>query len=1015
MGKVYKRLDWLSNVVRKSLLLLLVLFISASVSAQINSQTNQAQKISDGQSNAAVVAIWGKVTDKQTGENLIGVSLVVKGMSLKAVTNVEGVFRFSKLPVGNQTLVVSYLGYETKSVELNAETSQDLNITLEHSSTNLSQVTITGLRRSQITSINQKKQSLNVSEVITANEAGRLPDINVAEATQRVSGVSIETDRGEGQFVSIRGIQPSLNNVTLNNTTLASTRDSRATGLDLLPTEIISSIEVVKTTTPDMEGNAIGGTINVNTLSAFDKPKPFMNIAVDGLIQTQQVDLSGFDNTRAPFRGAVTAGKKFGKNEKFGVVGSANFFRRDFSASILDPDGWEFSNYFYPNEIELQIEDIERDRLGLSADLEYRPNKNSSIYLKTLYTRTKEVALNSEFEMTLQIGSATPIDQTPTSGRFARGSGELDQAFTDEIENLYSYSLGTKNHFGKWDVNVYGTFSKAKTFLDNFDATFENPTTTEPSLSSTYNTAPFFFEINPDNTAVASDPEIYKLRNLNYTDGLLNENIYEVSSDFKYNTNLGKAHAFLKFGGRFRDRSKVSDRSRDSYDLSYGTTTVAHTNGYSLTPFHFPVSIPAQGGATPFVHGNVNKFKAFFDDPANRNNTSKIVFDKLVTDQQLIVNDFTNNESVTAGYVMGVLDFKKLSIITGLRVENTATKSENSSVTTIDDRVNKVPAFAAPGLIVARNNYTNFLPSFQLKYNATKSVIARASWTNTIGRPNYSDLSGAKNYAYRVDPIASNALPGSTGITGSVRLANPGLKPYTSSNIDLALEYYIPTGGIVAVGGFYKRILNQIYRKTTPYSLADDKKTFNYEGLEFDRFSFSQTLNSGPADLFGMEFTYDQALTFLPGLLNGLGVSANFALIDSKVSVDGRGDKLPLFRQADNVYNGAIYYQKKGIELRLATSHRSDFLIEAADPESSRVKNAEKAGFSVKDFDRYEAARTTYDVSGKYMFPNKKLSISAQVRNLSNAPEQGYQGATSRYDRHDLTGRSYFLGMAMNF
>ena len=996
MGKLYKRLDWLSNVITQSLLLLLALLISAGASAQINSQTKPAQKIGEGQANLAVAPFTGKVTDKLTGENLIGVSVTVKGSSLKAITNMEGVFRFSNLPTGNQTLIVSYLGYETKTVDVDTERSRELNITLESATTKLGQVTITGLRRSQIQSINQKKEGLSIKEVITANEAGRLPDINVAEATQRVSGVSIETDRGEGQFVSIRGIQPSLNNVTLNNTTLASTRDSRATGLDLLPTEIISSIEVVKTTTPDMEGNAIGGTININTLSAFDKSKPFVNIAVDGLVQTQQVDLSGFDNTRAPFRGAVTAGKRFGKSEKFGVVGSANFFRRDFSASILDPDGWEFNKQFYPNEIELQIEDIERDRLGLSADLEFRPTKNNSIYLKTLYTRTKEVALNSEFELTMQTSaSVVPTDQTATSGRFARGSGELDQAFTDEIENLYSYTLGTKNHFGKWGVDLYGTFSKAKTFLDNFDATFENPTATEPSLSSTYNTAPFFFEITPDNPAIASDPEIYKLRNLNFTNGLLNENIYEISSDFKYDTNLGKAHAFLKFGGRYRDRSKVSDRSRDSYDLSYGGVVVPNANAYSLTPFHFPVSVPAQGGATPFVHGNVNKFKVFADDPANLSNKSKIVFDKLVTDQQSGLLDFTNNETVTAGYVMGVIDFKKLSFITGLRVENTDTRSENTTISTFKGN-------ASLGTTVAKNNYTNFLPSAQLKYNVTKNLVTRASWTNTIGRPNYSDLSGATNLSET--EIVSGGV---TTYTGSVRMANPGLKPYTSSNLDATAEYYMPNGGIIAIGGFYKRILNQIYRKSRTDILT-------YGGRSYTTFSISQTLNAGPADLYGMEVTYDQALTFLPGMLGGLGVSANFALIDSKVELADRpNEKLPLFRQADNVYNGALYYQKRGIELRFATSHRSGFLLETASPDAANVKRAVDAGFSVKDFDRYEAPRTTYDVSGKYMFPNKRLSISAQVRNLSNAPEQGYQGIKSRYDRHDLTGRSYFLGMAL--
>lgn len=949
--------------------------------------------------------VSGRIKDKQTGEYLIGVNVQLKGTTLRATTNSEGFFRFSNLPEGRQTLVLSYLGFTNKEVAVSAsQTPQELSVELEATSTTLGEVVVTGLRRSQIQSINQKKEALNIREVITANEAGRLPDINVAEATQRVSGVSIETDRGEGQFVSIRGIQPSLNNVTLNNTTLASTRDSRATGLDLLPTEIISSIEVIKTTTPDMEGNAIGGTININTLSAFDKAKPFANFAVDGLVQTQQVDLSGFDNTRAPFRGAVTAGKRFGKDEKFGVVGSANFFRRDFSASILDPDGWEFSNFFYPNEIELQIEDNERDRLGLSADFEYRPSKNSSVYLKTLYTRTKEVQLNSEFELTLVIGGSTPTNQTATTGRFARGSGELDQAFTDEVENLYNYTLGTKNRFGRLSTDVYGTFSRAKTNLDNFDATFENPTATEPGLASTYDTGPFFFTITPDNVATASDPEIYKLRNLNFTKGLLTENIYELSADLKYDLKVGKTNAFIKFGGRYRDRSKDSDRSRDSYDLSFGGVTIPNANGYSLTPFFYPVTVPTQGGTTPFVHGNVNTFKAFVDNPANVNNTSKLLFDKTVTDQQLYINDFKNSETVTAGYVMGVIDFKKLTIITGLRVENTKTTSENPEIETRG-------AVVTPSNSKTSNNYTNFLPSLQLKYSPNRNFITRASFTNTLGRPNYSDLSGVTNLNYT--PVAGNVF------TGTVTLANPNLKPYLSSNLDLAFEYYIPNGGIVSLGGFYKRIQNQIYR------IREVQMNVLYDGRQYQQLTYTQTANADEADLYGMEFSYEQTFSFLPGFLNGLGFSGNFALIDSKVTLPNRpNETLPLFRQANNVYNGALYYQKKGFEFRFATSQRSSFLTEAATPSTravpplpqnqTSIERATIAGFPLTEFDRYDGARTTYDVSGKYQFPSKKLSISAQVRNLSNAPEQGYQGSTNRYDRHDLTGRSFFLGLALN-
>ncbi len=445
-NKIIQLSGQLSTACRAGFLLLL---LSAA------SLTAQAQGV------GTIRGVISEVDEK--GEPIPGVIIQVKGTLLGVATNADGSFVLTRVPAGPQTLLISALGYTAAEMPVSVVAGRETqaNVSLKSQSTQLGEVVVTGLRRSQLESISRKRQALNTREVITSDDLGRLPDINVAEATQRVAGVNIETNRGEGQFVSIRGVQPALNNVTLNNTNIASTSNSRATPLDLMPTEIISSIEVIKTNTPDMEGNAIGGTININTVSAFDKKKPFMVLSVDGLVQTQQVDLTGFDRVRAPFRGAVTAGKRFGKQEKFGAVVSANFFRRDYSASILDPDGWVYNKYFYPNEIELQIEDIERDRASVSADFEYRATPNNSVYLKTLYTRTNEVQKNSEFELTMQIGAALPLEQTPTSGRFARGSGELDQAYTNETENLTSYTFGTRNRFGKLSTDVYGTYSRA--------------------------------------------------------------------------------------------------------------------------------------------------------------------------------------------------------------------------------------------------------------------------------------------------------------------------------------------------------------------------------------------------------------------------------------------------------------------------------------------------------------------------------------------------------------------------
>ena len=942
---------------------------------------------------AVTGSISGKIRDKQTGDYLVGATVLVKNTLLGASTNTEGNFRLVNVPAGGQTLVISYLGFNSQEVPVTVQGAAEMpDITLETNNAALGEVLVTGLRRSQLQSISQKRDALSIKEVITANETGRLPDINVAEATQRVSSVSIETNRGEGQFVSIRGIQPSLNNVTLNGTTLASTTNSRATALDLMPTEVISSIEIIKTTTPDMEGNAIGGTVNINTLSAFSRAKPFLNASLDGIYQPQQVDLSGFDETKMPFRAAVTGGKRFGKKQNFGAVVSANFFRRDFSASMLDPDGWEWNKYFYPNEIELQIEDIERDRLGLSADFEFRPTDKNSIYFKTLYTHTNEIQKNSEFELTMQIDDdVAPLEQTQYTGRFASGSGELDQAYTDQKENLYSYTLGTRNRFGRLSTNVYGTFSRALTKLDNFDATFENPEDTEPQLSLSYNTQPFFFEILPENPEFASNPEIYKLRNLNFTDGIITENVYEVSADLTYDFNLGATPGYLKFGGRHRDRSKTVDQSRDAYDLGDDIAT----NPYTLTPFLLPTFEPAQGGASPFVHGVVNKFRDFILNPANLQDPTRLVYNPVVSEEESYLSDLKNSETVSAGYVMGVVDFSKLSIIAGLRVERTRTES-NNVVLTLDDDAGELNV----GNTRLVNTYTNLLPSVQLKYNLSKDLLARASWTNTLGRPNYSELSGTTYLAYE-----ETSDPGL--YEGSLEIANPILKPYISRNLDISLEHYFPKGGIIAVGGFYKNILNQIYTVENEYNDT------LYAGKHFSELETVQVSNADAAKLYGIEFSYDQAFTFLPKAFNGLGFSANFALIGSKVNLPNRpGEDLPLFRQAKNVYNLALYYQKKGFEFRAATSHRSAYLTEAAN--ESSYEEAVEAGIAIKEFDRYDAARTTYDLSGSYTFYRNRMKVTAQLRNLTNEPEQGYQGSINRYDRHDLTGRSFFLGVSLN-
>lgn len=949
--------------------------------------------------------IRGTVSDERGKEPLIGATVMIKGTSIGAVTGTDGSYVISTASEGEQTLIFSYLGFQNLEVNVTVVKGETLvqNVQLLSVSSTLDEVVVTGLRKSQLTSINSKKIAENQRDVLSTDNLGRLPDINVAEATQRVAGVSIETDAGEGRFISIRGIQPSLVNVSLNGGNLASTSQGRETPLNLLPIEMIGSIEVMKTVTPDMEATAIGGSVNINTITAFDRVNPqFLVASVDGLFTDQQVD---YGNQGFQSRLALTTGKRFGEGEKFGVVVAGNYFSRDFAQNILDPDRWQLlqgtdpsgvktPGYLGPNEIEIQYEANSRKRYGFNADLEYRPSSNSKYYFRSLYTHNDETNFNNEFELTVA-GVGKLVNQTLTSGTFEAGSGELDLSSSDNKQDLYSFNLGSENRFGRLLMTLNATYSRADQNENSIDGTFENDKATEPLLAAKYDLTPFFFDILPLNLETASNTDLYFLRNLNFrNNNTVREDMYEGSADFKYNFNLtSKVPAYLKMGGRVRSRDKVVDRSREAYDDDKQGGGKA-PNRYKLTEFAIdPPKVPV-GNTQPYVSGDAEGFRDFFAIPANRNNTDRIFFRQDATNAEIFDEDINYRETVTAAYLMGVVDTKFVQIVGGVRVENTNTVSAPF----VDSGDGYEP-------LEFENNYTNWLPSLNLRFNLTEDFVGRAAWTTTLGRANYDQLAGTSELN-----INENNADGT--VTGTFEGANPDLLPYLSTNYDFSLEYYLKSGGLISGGVFFKNIENQIFRNQ--YT----ENNVEFAGHTFDELRFTQFVNLNTAKIRGIEGSFDQSFTFLPGFWSGFGITANAAYIKSEAEYPGREDeKLRLLRQPELTYNIIPYFQRNGWEFRVAVTHRSDFLVLPRSTADSFVRQAIEANPSITeaDFDVYESARTGLDITGAYTFPSKKVKILAQARNLNNAPEQEYQGVSSRYDSYQTFGASYFLGFSLNF
>lgn len=476
--------------------------------------------------------------------------------------------------------------------------------------------------------------------------------------------------------------------------------------------------------------------------------------------------------------------------------------------------------------------------------------------------------------------------------------------------------------------------------------------------------------MTPENPGFVGTATNYPLAGLSNNARLALENTYIGAADWRWDTRLGRFPAFVKFGTKLQSRDKDIDESSDRYrgpGLTLGQFAEAPVGGL-------------QGAASPFVQGNVEAFAAF----VNRNlGRDSLQVDPVNTALQRIDNDAFVRERVTAGYLMGNVELGRLSALTGVRVERTDSDAEFWQLGE-NSRLPAAQRYTFPTSRTTRSNsYTNVLPAAILKYDAGAGLQFRAAFTSSIARPQFTQLAAYTRANYIPDATVPDAFD------GTVTDNNPNLQPYESANFDVSAEYYPRTGGQLAVGYFYKRIDNPIY------TFRSTERNVEYDGRFFTTLRYTQQRNGDAGRLGGLELSWAQPFYFLPGLLKGLGATANVAFVTSELTIVGREDRLPFLGQPDRVINLIPYFQRGPFEVRLAHARRSAFLSAVTTP----------------GLDRFREARSTTDLTVRYQIRGQGLEFIGTARNLTNAPEVGYQGNPGQYDLHVLTGRTFSVGV----
>jgi TonB-dependent receptor len=969
MAKRY--LPYLSH----SLLFLIALFVTPLAAAQ------------------STGTVQGRIVDASDGSPLPGANVVVDGTSIGTSTDQNGRYQIPNVPTGDQTLVVSYVSYQQKTVDVTVPANQSVAKTVELQSRVLEtgEVVVTGLRKTQFRSVTQKKQALNVVDVLSADDIGNLPEKNVAEAVQRLPGIVLRNDRTEGRFVSIRGGAANLNNVTLNGNTLASTAGSRATALDLLPAEMVSNIEVTKAVTPDMPANAIGGSINISTLTAFDRSGSFAFGTVRALQHDQQVP--ALDDTKFPFRANVTAGTKVGPENNIGVLVSASGSRRDFTTSGLKAENWNFANEEglsttnVPEAQEQIVERNKRRRFALNASFDWRPTEQTSVFLRPYYTYTDEEGIDNELEYVLNAPDSNS-QVLGNGGSFPSGYGSVDLSAIDEEESLWGTNVGFEHDFGgalTWSAS--GTYSRGYLERGGPDGEFQTPgeDAPNPNAAGVADMGNFLFDFFPRNPQYISNGSNYTANpvDLEYQENT--ENTYAARTDVRVPFQFSQVPGYAKIGGKAKRR----DKSVDAADIEFNYTG---TGSLSLADYAAPSVQTEQVGNGLFPFADTEAFASDFlnnlcnptdnrlsGDRSCQNPNSPYVINTEEVQTEDVENDSENEESIYAGYAMGSAEFGSLTVLAGARVEYTSTSSTRFQLLENESGLNTTSQ-------TFEKSYTDVLPSVHLTYQAGNDLQFRAAWTNTIGRPDYEELAAFSEVEVE-------------GSEASVVEGNPKLDPFEAMNVDLSAEYYFANGGLASVAGFYKQIDNPIYRFTeTERNVTDPFGN----GETFNEVQRTQQRNADSGSVLGLEATYQQPFTFLPAPFNGLGLNANATVTESDVDVPNRGD-LPFFQQADLVYNIVPYFQKAGFEARVAVNYRGDYLLALED---SPVN------------DTYVADRTTVDVNAKYEFADLpgQPTLLFQAENVTNEPEVEYAGGNEdRLLFHYLSGRTIGVGLSVEF
>ena len=813
----------------------------------------------------------GRILDDEKNP-LPGAVVILDDNSRSAITDVDGFYSFSELTAGNHRVKVTYIGYlpSDKVVSL-TDGSTTQNFVMSDKSKELDEVVVTGVFSGQQRAINAQKNNVNITNVVSADQIGKFPDSNIGDALKRISGINVQYDQGEARFGQVRGTPADFSSVSINGSRIPSAEgDIRNVQLDLIPSDMIQTIEVNKTLMPDQDGDAIGGSINLITKNS---PQRFSLNAVAG---------TGYNwvSRKAQMNFGLTVGNRF-LNDRLGLMLSASYNNAP-SGSYDTEFLWEKDDdgNLYISDYQMRQYFVTRERQSYALSLDYKFDDFNKIWFKGIFNNRND--WENRYRTTLK--DITPKGVADVRIQTKGGSGDQRDARL-ERQRTMDFTLGGENKLGPIEADWKIGYARASE---------ERPD--ERYIDYRLRKQHFTFDLSDPRTPFATPDEGYtmvlddkfSLKDLTQQQQDIVEQDFKIALDFK--TRLSE-RSKIKFGFKFVNKTK--DKEIDFYEYSpldedrFDSDAFASAVNWTTDRF------------MPSPRYKVGSFvsKEFLSS-LDLDNAS--LYEKSQVPEEL-AGDYSARENVTSVYAR--IDSRlsdKLNFTGGLRVENTALRYIGRIY---DDESNTVSPTDPE-----KSSYINFLPSLLLKWDVNKDFIVRTGYNQSISRPKYSALVPGMNIKRGDNEIV---------------IGNPGLEATTSHNIDLTGEYYWKSIGLVSAGVFYKRINGFIV----------DEVAFNreYEGHVWTK--LTQPKNGGNANIFGAEFAWQRDFSFINPALRCIGLYGTYTYTHSRVTdfnFEGREKEkgLSLPGSPEHTANLSVYFEKYGISARMSFNYASAFIDE---------------------------------------------------------------------------------------